>query len=350
MAGLYKRGKLSYVKYHFNGKTVRRSVSKDKKTALEYKAQLETQISRRELSLPVFNYSWSDFVKKYLNFSLATKRKRTWELDTDALKSLTNFALPKTTGDITKEKLEDWKNHRTQQVAPRSVNIHLNRILGSFRKAVEWGLMEPGQFQGVPKVKELKRLPRYLTHEEIQKLEQATPWRWWCMFYTMMCTGTRLGEFLHLKWAQIDFNRGIISIIVDQDWAPKDFEMREIPLHPDLAKMLIKIRMEKDADSPYVFHNGNINKTLTRRIQGKLAFYCKKAGIAHCRPHDLRHTFASHLVMAGVDLLAVRDLLGHASVRTTEIYAHLSPSHLKNAVEKLKLGTQFGTHLQLVKV
>ena len=210
MASLYKRGKLWYVKYSLKGKTVRKSVSKDKRTALEYKAQLETQISRRRLSLPVYNYSWQDFVKKYLSYSLATKRRRTWE--------------------------------------------------------VEWGLMEPGQFHGIPNVKEIKRLPRYLTHEKIRKLEQVTPWHWWTMFYTMICTGMRLGEFLHLKWAQIDSDRGIISIIADQDWVPKDFETREIPIHPALAGMLRKIRTEKQDDSSYIFHNGNINKTMIRRI------------------------------------------------------------------------------------
>ena len=89
---------------------------------------------------------------------------------------------------------------------------------------------------------------------------------------------------------------------------------------------------------------------MIRRIQRKLGGYCKQAGIEKCRVHDLRHSFASHLVMEGVDLLAVRDLLGHASVRTTEIYAHLSPLHRKNAIEKLKFGTQFGTHMQLVEV
>ena len=169
------------------------------------------------------------------------------------------------------------------------------------------------------------------------------------MFYAMICTGMRLGEFLHLKWPQIDFKRGIIAIIPDQDWASKDFEVREIPIHPELTKVLKKVQGERNGSS-YVFHNGNINKTLIRRIQRKLGGYCKQAGIEKCRVHDLRHSFASHLVMEGVDLLAVRDLLGHASVRTTEIYAHLSPLHRKNAIEKLKFGTQFGTHMQLVKV
>ena len=342
MAGLYKRGKLWYVKYSLKGKTVRKSVSKDKKTALEYKAQLETQISRRRLSLPVYNYSWADFVKKYLDYSFANKRKRTWEIDSDALKSLANFIHPQKTGDITKESLEEWKNHRAKQVSPRSVNIYLHQALASLRKAVEWGLMEPGQFAGVTRVKEMKRLPRFLSLEEIQKLERATPWRWWAMFYTMICTGMRLGEFLHLKWPQIDFKRGIIAIIADQDWAPKDFEVREIPIHPELAKVLKKVQGKRNG-SPYIFHNGVINKTLIRRIQWKLSGYCKQADIEKCRVHDLRHSFASHLVMEGVDLLDVRDLLGHASVRTTEIYAHLSPLHRKNAVEKLKFGTQFST-------
>ena len=118
-----------------------------------------------------------DFVKKYLDYSLANKRKHTWEIDPDALKSLTDFLHPQTARDITKDGLEDWKNHRAKQVSPRSVNIYLHQALASFRKAVEWSLMEPGQFAGVARIKELKKLPRFLSFEEIRKWEQATPWR-----------------------------------------------------------------------------------------------------------------------------------------------------------------------------
>ena len=95
MAGLYKRAKTWYVKYSLNGKTVRKALSRDKRTAQEYKAHLETQISRRELSLPVYQYSWQDFIKKYLEYSQANKRKRTWQLDVAAIKSFTDMIQPK---------------------------------------------------------------------------------------------------------------------------------------------------------------------------------------------------------------------------------------------------------------
>ena len=340
MASLYKRGKLWYVKYSLKGKTVRKSISKDKKTALEYKAQLETQISRRRLSLPVYNYSWADFVKKYLDYSKTNKRQRTWDLDTTALKSFADFARPKTMGDISKERLEEWKSHRLKDISPTSVNIHLRQIKAGFRKAVEWGLIEERQFSGVNQIKIMKKLPRFLSLDELKKLKEATPSRWWTMFYTMICTGLRLGEFTHLKWSHMDFERNVIRIQADREWAPKDFEMREIPLYSDLAKMLKKMK-KQNGDGAYIFHNGNANGTLTRRIQRKFEGYYKKAKIEKCRIHDLRHTFASHLVMEGVDLLSVRDLLGHSSVKTTEIYAHLSPSYRQKAIEKLKFGAQF---------
>ncbi len=342
MAGLYKRGKTWYVKYTLDGKAIRKSVSRDKRTASEFKAHLETQISRKHLSLPVFNYSWTDFVQKYLDFSRSHKRLKTFEIDEASLESFSKFAKPRTTGDITVQKLEDWKSQRLREISPTSVNMYLCQLKACFRKATEWGLMDLKQFASVKQAKEMKRIPRFLSHEEIGALQSVTPARWWRMFYTMMCTGLRLGEFLHLKWSQVDFERKVIRIQDDGNWVPKDYEMREIPLYPDLASVLVKIKHE-NGTGKYIFHEGPVNGTLVRRIERKLQNYCKKAGLRRCRIHDLRHTFASHLVMEGVDLLTVRDLLGHSSVKTTEIYAHLSQGHRQLAIGKLRIGTQFST-------
>jgi len=63
---------------------------------------------------------------------------------------------------------------------------------------------------------------------------------------------------------------------------------------------------------------------------------CKKAGIENACLHTLRHTFASHLVMSGVDIMTLSKLLGHSSITMTEKYAHLAQDHLRGAVEKLK--------------
>jgi site-specific recombinase XerD len=75
---------------------------------------------------------------------------------------------------------------------------------------------------------------------------------------------------------------------------------------------------------------------MKKRLRRELMRASKQAGFPDVtKLHTMRHTFASQLVMSGVDLATVRALLGHADIETTMIYAHLAPEHLKNAVEKL---------------
>jgi site-specific recombinase XerD len=72
-------------------------------------------------------------------------------------------------------------------------------------------------------------------------------------------------------------------------------------------------------------------ENLSRTIKTVL----KQSGLGRLRPHDLRHTFASQLVMAGVDLKTIQELLGHSSYKTTEVYAHLAQDRLSDAISRL---------------
>jgi site-specific recombinase XerD len=88
------------------------------------------------------------------------------------------------------------------------------------------------------------------------------------------------------------------------------------------------------SDVEYVFFNRRAGKAL-EDVKKPFNSACQRAGIKDFKFHDLRHTFASHLVMAGVDIVTVKELLGHKSLTMTLRYAHLSQGHKSRAVELL---------------
>ena len=135
----------------------------------------------------------------------------------------------------------------------------------------------------------------------------------------------RRGGFLKLESEDVDLNQEIIF-----SRNTKNSEVREIPLNNLLTNVLRSIKFT----SPYVFcsKDGKPYGSVRKSFQTAL----KKDGIEDFCFHDLRHTFASHLVMSRVDLITVKELLGHKTIKMTLRYAHLSPSHKRRAIECLE--------------
>ena len=129
----------------------------------------------------------------------------------------------------------------------------------------------------------------------------------------------------------------------------KNGERREIPINDTVKETLKKITRWLDVQ--YVFYDAHTGKRYNNVYR---AFYsaCKRAGIKDFHFHDLRHTFASQLIMAGVDVTTVKELLGHKSLFMTMRYAHLAPSHKARAVDildsKLTDGEGYSNKLQSV--
>ena len=112
----------------------------------------------------------------------------------------------------------------------------------------------------------------------------------------------------------------------------KTLNKRNIPINEDLAQVFKDIQAEQGLSSKYVFtRNGKVIKRLDVGYNAAV----KRAGIEDFTFHDLRHTFASHLVMKGRNLKEVQELLGHKDIKTTMRYAHLAPEYLKKAVNVL---------------
>lgn len=167
---------------------------------------------------------------------------------------------------------------------------------------------------------------RYLEKEEINKVIQASPLRLKPIIIVALNTGMRRGEIFKLKWRDIDFQRDIIYL-----FDTKNGDKREIPMNDLVKKTLIGVR--KHPDGPYVFCKKD--GTPYTNIKKSFLAALKKCGIINFRFHDLRHTFASQLVMSGIDLNTVRELMGHRDIKMTLRYAHLSPDHKRKAVEIL---------------
>jgi len=186
-------------------------------------------------------------------------------------------------------------------------------------------------------VKRLKEPPgrlRYLTQQEMAGLVEACSPHLKPIVVTALHTGMRKSEILGLKWRDIDFRAKTITV-----HRTKNNEPRVIPLHHTLYDALHQL--PRPLHSAYVccHENGERYDEVKRSFKSA----CRKAGIADFRFHDLRHTFASHLVLNGINLKTVQYFPGHKDIRMTLRYAHLSGEHLQAAVGTFDLGLNVGT-------
>jgi integrase len=195
-------------------------------------------------------------------------------------------------------------------------------------KAVEWGMLEVSPFKRGKSLmfKENNERLRFLTEEEIKPLLSACLPHLRPIVETALLTGMRAGELLSLRWDQI-----VNGMIYLKD--TKSNKPRQIPISERLEQVLKEVRRRHQLKSPYIFCNKEGNRFNDLRASFKSA--CRKTGIVDFRFHDLRHTFASHMVMRGVGLRAVQELLGHCDMKLTMRYAHLAPGHLRDSINVL---------------
>jgi len=220
----------------------------------------------------------------------------------------------------------------------RTINIEVDGIKRMLNLAVELGFLKENQIRKLRSLKEDDKKPvRYLTNQEVMNLLDAAPSDLYPAFFAFIYTGMRKAELENLQWSDVDLKRKRIYIRRKDNWLPKTGE-REIPIGEKLTAVLTKLRRRNMTSfaSDYVFGVKNSGHS-HNRLRRELIKAADKAGIdGLTKLHTLRHTFASHLVMKGVDLPTVMKLLGHSDIQTTMIYAHLAADHLTDAVNKLE--------------
>jgi integrase len=214
---------------------------------------------------------------------------------------------------------------------PSSINRYVGTLKHAFNLALEWEIpgVEKNPLQRFRLLKENNQLNRFLSPEETTRLKDAlaaSPNRDLASIVgLLLVTGARKTEVLEARWEQFDLER--------RQWRvprAKSGYHRFIPIS-DAALQLLQARAALGVESPWVFPNPTTGKPYVE-IYNAWNTARRQAGLADVRIHDLRHSFASSLVNGGTPLYEVQKLLGHASIRTTERYAHLAPEKLLDSM------------------
>jgi integrase len=262
--------------------------------------------------------------------------------------------------------LDKWRTQSANQgKKPASINRDISALRSALSKAVEWGLLIKHPLETFKPIKlDAGKVVRFLSEDEEKSLyagldareerlrsERASANQWRQergyvqlpalnqqpfadhlkpMIVVSINTGLRQGELFQLAWKDVDLDRANLTV---HGGNAKSGKTRHIPLNARARVALSDWKSQQSSTAGLVFPSNdgkpfdNVNKAWQKLLTD--------SGIASFRWHDLRHHFASKLVMAGVDLNTVRELLGHGDITMTLRYAHLAPEHKAAAVAKL---------------
>lgn len=321
-----------------NGKRERKVSSTwlSKDDALKALSERLQQIGAGQTDRPI-EATFSQTVERYLKFK-ADHGKRSLREDTRILEKqlLPAFGVGLLIRQLTAEKISAYEEQRITQVSPWTVRNELTVLRHLLRLAHrKWSYLDK-----VPEI-ELPPAPRgrtrFLSEEEITRLFQACaqsknkhlP----AIITLAIHTGMRKGEILGLRWERVELDKDLGFNAHIRLYDTKNGEARGVPLNQ--AALAALTVLEPDP----VKRQGSVFKRKNGEDWGQIRTAFENAvilaGLPDFRFHDLRHTAASHMVMRGRPLKEVQEVLGHKSFSMTLRYAHLSPKHLRSAVESL---------------
>ncbi len=275
------------------------------------------------------DHSMQDLAEQYLSLHALKKAPKGYKEDSAILNKLIlkkySHRQVKSISTFDLQKL-----HSELQETPYRANRVRSLLCKMFNLAIQWGWRSDNPVMNVERYQEYKR-HRWLDAEEAQRLFSAL-----ATYYNqsvanairlLLLTGSRRNEALHAMWEQFDLEKGVWT---KPAHTTKQRRMEHLPLSSQVIEMLKDMKTE--ADSPFLFP-GKIPGKPLQEIKQAWNTIRKRAGLPDVRIHDLRHTYASHLVSSGLSLSIVGKLLGHTQAATTQRYAHLADEPLREATE-----------------
>ncbi len=340
--GVYRKQGAWWIDWYEGRRRLRKkTTTKTKTEAKKLLEKVRAKMLPRSLGLFDPKLKCTELVTRYLEALKGTRAHHTWRRAHTALKNFFSWCPVNQAMKLTPEVCQRYAAHRKQEgVSIRTINIEL----GALKTCCNWGVenkLLPAN--PIARTKMLRggskgRL-RFLSEDEIRRLLQAAQETvYHDIFYTLIRTGMRKGELVHLRWRDVDFAQGSMRIGGHDDEHGNDdtktHTERHAPMDADLAEVIARQPRLPGCSIVFPTERGTVR---ANNLYRELKRHAKKAGIEDINLHTLRHTFASHLVMNGVDLATVKELLGHSTIQMTMRYAHLAKSDLRSAIEKFKV-------------
>ncbi len=288
------------------------------------------------------------FVEEYGNW---VKQNRSAAYHTSVLISLKHlneyFGKQKSIQSIGHKDVENFLTHLQQKVS-KGYRVYFRTLKAAFNKAIDWGYVKENYFIKVKLPKKQKVNPAFINSEQLavisKQLENEVVKD---IVVFGFYTGMRLNEIVNLTWRNVDLTGRIITV-GDESFTTKGRNQRYIPICDEVLTSILSQRERKNTipiGNTFVFCKEN-GKTFTGDyISKSFKRACKDAGIDNAiHFHSLRHSFASNLVQKNVSLYVIKELLGHSSISTTEIYSHLNMNSLKEAMKKFDVNNNCSTN------
>jgi integrase len=354
---VYRRGGQFYADYYADGKRIRKKIeAADQKEAKKKFRQLvkseQRKITREKekrekngemqrkdimsltpgrapstpgvfLKVPI-----EDFLIRFNNYTAVERAKETQYRYKIAMRYLQDIQPIKYLQDITPTVLENYKRQLLKQGKnAENINRLLQALKTMMRIAERWKLIEKQDWALVKRLKQKKGRVVFHTENELQAMLKAVP-AWYRLIIKLGArAGLRRGEMAELRWEDIDFEHNQIYVR-----ANKTENYRYVPISADLKEELEQTPRSKDGF--VVSPIGDCSRSSKYFITAAYSKLMKSIGFKSF-VHKLRHTFASHLVQKGVELYTVSKMMGHSSIEMTEIYAHLAPQTLQEAIKMI---------------
>ena len=345
MSVFKKYGNKWYFRFKIRGKEYYKSIPEatDQQSALKYEAIVKGELLKGNLGIieDKKQATLKEGVALYLEYS--RNNKKSTENDNAYTEAFVKFFKPSSyLEDITPAWIEDFKVWLLKKGLSKStVNRYLQALSKMLNVCIDNGLLVVNPMKKVKLLKTDNHAIRFLEKAEEKVFNKFLP-----KFYFSdlkkktgsllklivkfaLKEGARKEEILSLKWCNIDFNKDTIELL-----NTKSGKKRIIPLAKSLKKILLKLK--EQSTSEYVFVNPATGKRY-QDIKKSFNNAVNASGLKKFRFHDLRHTFATRLIEKGVDIVVVKELLGHASITTTMIYVHSDAERKAKAIDIIDL-------------